>query len=105
MKVTKLLDGLDRDNALATDLILYNALQQIDRLEEQQRMFKQQIRHYENVFQQLRAKATCYHSEASDCLYIMFDSVYERFEEKLFADLMELLQLEEPEEENKDEVQ
>jgi len=102
MKASKLLTGLSEP--LAQDLILYNALMEVDRLEERERALKQQIRHYENVFQQLRAKATCYHSEASDCLYIMFDSVYERFEEKLFADLMELLQLEEPEEENKDEV-
>lgn len=101
MKASELLNGLQEP--LAQDLILYNALQQIDRLEEQQRMFKQQIRHYENVFQQLRAKATCYHSEAFDCLYIMFDSVYERFEETLFANLMELLQLEEPDLEEKEE--
>ena len=104
MKVTKLLDGLDRDNALATDLILYNALQQIDRLEEQQRALKQQIAYYEAIFQKLKDLANVHYGNSTKSFFILFDGVHEKDDEALFADLMELLQLEKPEEESKDEV-
>lgn len=94
MKVSKLLTGLE--GPLSQDLILQNALKEIDRLEAVQDELQKQIDYYENIFGQLKQMARC--DKFSYGPFININNIYETDHESLFADLMELLQLEEPDE-------
>lgn len=96
MKATKLICGGDSMPLDMTGLIMVNSLHEIDRLEDVVNDLQKQVDYYEGIFQKLRGFARC--DRFSYGPFINISNIYESDYEVLFADLMELLQLEEPEE-------
>lgn len=96
MKATKLICGGDSMHLDMTELIMVNALHEIDRLEDVVNDLQKQVDYYEGIFQKLRGFARC--NSLSYGPFITIGNIYESDNNSLFADLMDLLQLEEPEE-------
>ena len=100
MKASFLLSGISHiENPSTVELMLRNALHEIDRLEAAQYNLQKQVDRYEEIFQKLKDIARC------DCFsygpFINIGNIYKTDSGELFTELMDLLQLEEPE--NKEE--
>lgn len=96
MKAGFLLSGIGSYSPNLEELMLRNALHEIDRLEAVQADLQKQVDYYEGIFQQARKFARC--DRFSHGPFISIGNIYEDDITALFADLMDLLQLEEPEE-------
>ena len=103
MKVTNLISG---SGILPihdiTDLMLRNALSEIERLEEELRVRDHEIEYYNDIIGRLRKHADCCRYNLGP--FIAFNAIYQSTDDVLYADLLQLLQLEEPEEEKENEV-
>lgn len=101
MKVTNLISGSGAIPITSmSDLMLRNALTEIERLEEELRDRDRKIEYYNDIIGRLRKHADCCRYNLGP--FIAFNAIYESTDDVLYADLLQLLQLEEPEE-DKDE--
>lgn len=96
MKATKLICGGDSMPLDMTGLVMVNSLHEIDRLEDVVNDLQKQVDYYEGIFQKLRKFARC--DEYGHGPFVSIGNIYEDDNAALFADLMDLFQLEEPEE-------
>lgn len=96
MKASLLLEDSGMKSLDFVEIMFKNALHEIDRLEAAVNDLQKQVDYYEDIFQKLRSFARC--SSLSYGPFISIGNIYESDNNSLFADLMELLQLEEPEE-------
>jgi len=78
-------------------MMFKNALHEIDYLEAAANDLQKQVNYYEGLFQKLRKFARC--EEYGHGPFVSIGNIYEDDNAALFADLMELLQLEEKEKE------
>ena len=105
MKITNLISG---SGILPihdiTDLMLRNALTEIEQLEDELRDRDREIDFYKEIMNRLKKLAICSYADYYKSDVITFRSVYKTDDEAFFYDLMELFQLEEPEEGNDDEM-
>lgn len=96
MKAGFLLSGIGSYSPNLEELMLRNALHEIDRLEAVQADLQKQINYYEDIFGKLKNYSTC------DCYsygpFINVGNVYKDNDKVLFTDLLTLLELTEPEE-------
>lgn len=93
MKAGFLLSGIGSYSPNLEELMLRNALHEIDRLEAVQADLQKQVDYYEGLFQKLRKFARC--EEYGHGPFVSIGNIYEDDNDVLFADLMDLLQLEE----------
>jgi len=96
MKASLLLEDTGMRSLDFVEIMFKNALHEIDRQEAAVNDLQKQVDYYEGIFQKLRSFARC--SSFSYGPFITIGNIYESDDNSLFADLMELLQLEEPEE-------
>lgn len=100
MKASLLLEDSGMRSLDFVEIMFKNALHEIDRQEAAVNDLQKQVDYYEGLFQTLRKFARC--DEYGHGPFISIGNIYEDDNAALFTDLMELLQLEEPEEGKED---
>jgi len=96
MKASLLLENTGSLHLDMNEMMFKNALHEIDYLEAAANDLQKQVNYYEGLFQKLRKFARC--DEYGHGPFVSIGNIYEDDNAALFADLMELLQLEEPDE-------
>ena len=97
MKASLLLENTGSLHLDMNEMMFKNALHEIDYLEAAANDLQKQVNYYEGLFQKLRKFARC--EEYGHGPFVSIGNIYEDDNAALFADLMELLQLEEKEKE------
>lgn len=98
MKASLLLENTGTIHLNMNEMMLRNALHEIDYLEAEERLLQSQIDYYEKIFEQIRKIARC--DRYSYGPFIIIDRIYENDNEDLFDGLMKLLQLTKPDEDD-----
>ena len=96
MKASLLLEDTGMRSLDFVEIMFKNALYEIDHQEAAANDLQKQVDYYEGIFQKLRKFARC--DEYGHGPFVSIGNIYEDDNAALFAELMELLQLEEPEE-------
>lgn len=96
MKASLLLEDSGMRSLDFVEIMFKNALHEIDRLEAVQTDLQRQVNYYEELFQEMRSFAKCDYISYGP--FIAIGNIYEKEDSALFVELMELLQLEKPEE-------